>query len=511
MINVLEYLEKSAAATPFKTAVLGENTQLTYRELYIQSQRMGTSLANCIFPNQPIAVFMEKQADALISFLGIVYAGCFYSFFDSQLPAERLKQMKTSLTPAAVITDNAHYSLAMSIFPKTRILRIEALNDPAINIDHQKLKKLRGLHLDVNPLYINFTSGSTGTPKGIVVSHRSVIRFIDTFTQLFHIGTSDVIGNQAPFDFDVSVKDIYSALSTGATLAIIPMRLFTAPSALIDFICEHRITTLIWAVSALCLVNTFHGLDYRVPASVNKVLFSGETMPQKHLNAWMKRLPDSVFINLYGPSEITCNCTYHHVSRTKTYPDGIPIGKAFPNADVFLLDEDNQKIAQPQKHGEICVRGSGLALGYWNNPQLSNAVFVQNPLHTHYADPIYRTGDLGWYDSEGLLYFAGRKDFQIKYMGHRIELEEIERTMMRLPEVIQSCCIFDSEKSCLSGFYIGTAAPDKLRKHLSKHLPAYMVPRKLIQLKTMPLTKNGKIDRKKLNQFNERSTTLHDT
>ena len=333
-----------------------------------------------------------------------------------------------------------------------------------------------------------------------MVCHRSVIDFIEHFTSLFSITQEDVIGNQAPFDFDVSVKDIYSAMKTGARLEIIPKPLFSQPAKLLDHLCDRNITTMIWAVSALCLVTTFHGLDYRVPETVNKVLFSGEAMPMKHLKQWMSHLPEARFINLYGPTEITCNCTWHEVERGREYPDGLPIGRSFPNERVFLLDEENHLVTAPGVHGEICVTGTALALGYYNNPTQTESRFVQNPLVTAYPQRMYRTGDLGWYNEEGELFFAGRKDFQIKYMGHRIELEEIERALSGVEGVERACCVFDEKKGRLTAYYVGEIEGKDIRHTLSATLPVFMLPGTYVKLPEMPLNKNGKIDRKSLHR-----------
>lgn len=497
--NVLCYLETCVKTHPQKIAVIDETKQWDYDTLFHLSRRIGSALTAMVHPNTPVVVYLEKGADALSAFLGILYAGGFYSLLNPELPHSRLEQIQSVLQAEVVITNEELLPSAQALFPAATIATVETLQ--AAELDLTALEKVRRWAIDTDPVYINFTSGSTGTPKGIVVSHRSILDFIHCFTATFSITDTDIIANQAPFDFDVSVKDIYSALKTGATLVIVPRRLFSAPVELLDFLCAHRVTTMIWAVSALCLISTFHGLDYKTPDTVNKILFSGEVMPYKHLRSWQKHLPQAQFINLYGPTEITCNCTYHILEPGRDYSGGIPIGKPFPNEDVFLLDSQNHKIDTPDTVGEICVRGSALALGYYRAPEQTAAHFVQNPLNSCYPELIYRTGDLGKYDADGNLIFSGRKDFQIKYMGHRIELEEIEGAISALEGIERCCCIFDEKKSRLKGYYVGSMEKEALHAILKEQLPAFMIPGFLRKVDTMPLTKNGKIDRKQLEQM----------
>lgn len=493
MKTILEYLENSEKKHNSKVAVIDETGRYTYKELVENSKKIGSGILKKIDKGNPVPVLMEKGKETLSTFFGIVYAGCFYCLLNPSLPETRLKNIINTLNAKYIVTDQEHSELATKLVNKDYILLEEDLKNTDIN--QTKLNLIRQEILDVDPLYANFTSGSTGIPKGVVVGNRSVIDFIDNFTDIFNINENDIIGNQAPFDFDVSVKDIYSSISKGATLVIIPKRLFSLPVKLLDFICENKVTTLIWAVSALCLITTFHGLDYKTPESVNKILFSGEVMPIKHIKQWIEHLPNAMFVNLYGPTEITCNCTYHIVDKSLNYEKSIPIGKHFPNEEVFLLNDKNELIKDTGKTGEICVKGTCLALGYYNNEEQTSKSFIQNPLNPNYIDIIYKTGDLGEYDENNDLHFLGRKDFQIKFMGHRIELEEIERAMEKIPEVERSCCIFNQEKEKLYGFYVGKIDKKQVHDYLKNNLPIFMIPNKITQIEKFELTKNGKIDR----------------
>ena len=494
--NALHYLEESARRAPEKVAVIDESGSITYRGLHAACRRVGSALAAYVTPRTPVAVLMEKGIGALTAFWGIVSAGGFYTLLNPELPESRLAQIQRVLGAAYVVTDEDHLSLAEALFPPERILLLDKLLLAAENAP--LLAARRSQMVDLDPLYANFTSGSTGIPKGVVVCHRSVLDFIDVFAAQFGFTGDDIFANQAPFDFDVSVKDIYTAAKVGATLVITPKRLFSRPPELLDWLCGHRITVMVWAVSALCLINTFHGLDYRTPETVRQVLFSGETMPLRHLRTWMEHLPEARFVNLYGPTEITCNCTYHILDRTRSYDEGIPIGRPFPNEDVFLLDENDAPVTVPGAAGEICVRGSALALGYWNAPEQTAAAFTPDPRCAGYPGRIYRTGDLGRYDAAGDLCFCGRRDFQIKYMGHRIELEEIERAVSAMDGVDRCCCVFDPRKNRLYGFFTGTAEGKALRQALLQQLPNFMVPSVLRPVDAFPLNKNGKIDRARL-------------
>lgn len=494
--NILEYLEGSSKRFPDKTAFADEHSSCTFRELEMTARRIGTALAKYFVPRNPVPVFMEKSVETIGVFMGAVYAGCFYVLIDTKQPASRLNQILEILDSEVIVTSEKYLEDLEKLDFKGEVLLAKNLAEEPEN--KELLKEIRAQAVDMDPLYGIFTSGSTGVPKGVVVGHRSVLDFIDSFTELFDISEKDVIGNQAPWDFDVSVKDIYSGLKTGATVQIIPKQMFSFPTKLIDYLIEREVTTLIWAVSALCIISTLNGFEYKVPDKIKKILFSGEAMPVKHLNIWRKYLPDVMYVNIYGPTEITCNCTYYIIDREFQPGDVLPMGKAFPNEKVFLLDEENRLITEKNKTGELCVTGSALALGYYKNREQTEKAFVQNPLNDRYLEMMYRTGDLAYYNDFGELCFASRKDFQIKHMGHRIELGEIEAAMEKIPEIIRSCCIFDSAKSKIVAFYEGDIERRPLARALGQYVPAFMVPNVFRQVERMPLTKNGKIDRKAL-------------
>lgn len=507
--NILELLERSAERFPDRPAFGDPEKDISFRELVRKARAAGELLAADVPSESPVAFYLEKSVDAVIAMFGAVYAGGFYSFIDVRQPAARAQKVLDVLEPAVLITDEENAEKAEELsFGGRRILLKDLLEQAGRTLSGQKeplpplspvLARIRSTMTDTAPLYVNFTSGSTGTPKGVAVCHRSVIEFIAHFAPLFQVTEEDIFGNQAPFDFDVSVKDIYSGLYTGAKVQIIPREYFSNPTQLMDYLCEKKTTILIWAVSAMCFVSIMNALDYRIPETVRAVGFSGEVMPIKQLNVWKKYLPDAMYVNLYGPTEITCNCTYYVLDPGKEYglEEVIPAGTAFENEKVFLLDEENQEVdpSDLSGEGEICVGGTCVALGYYRDPERTAAAFVQNPLNDRYPERIYRTGDIGRYDADGNLVYVSRKDFQIKHLGHRIELGEVEADTMARDGVSRACCIYDAKKKRLILFYTGERDKKDLEKELKEILPPFMVPNKTIRLEEMPLNKNGKIDR----------------
>ncbi len=494
LTNVLDYLDRSVSLYADKIALSDSKNEATYSQLGERSDAIGSAIIERSgTKNSPVVVFIDRNIESVISFMGVAKSGNFYVPIDRQLPVKRVELIINTLMPkAAIIWEKDNRILDEIGFDSERLVYDEIVSH-CVNRD--ALALVREKAIDTDPLYAIFTSGSTGVPKGVLVCHRSVIDLIENFAEAFDFDDTRVFGNQAPFDFDVSVKDIYSCIRNGGSMFVIPKLFFSFPAKLIACLNERKINTIIWATSALRIVENLNALETNIPETLRTVMFSGEVMPNKVLNYWRNKLPSVNFVNLYGPTEITCNCLYYKVDRPFRDEEALPIGIAFRNTDILLLDGD-ELVTEPGVKGEICVRGTSLAHGYYNNPEKTAEAFCQNPLNKAYPELIYRTGDLAKYGEDGLFYFVSRKDYQIKHMGHRIELSEVEIAINSLAYIDAGCCIYDEKNEQIVLFYQSENECDReILKDAGKLLPKYMLPNRMIHFTALPMTKNAKIDR----------------
>ncbi len=491
--NVLQLLEHRVAVTPEATAVVDGRSSMSYGELANCSRRVGSALLAMEPRPRAALIFMPKNCDALCAIMGALYAGIPYVPVDPSIPLGRLEKILYLLGASALICVDGTDPKLEGEHPDVSVCGIGSLI--AAEEDFQALEVARAAALETDPAYVLFTSGSTGVPKGVAISHRAILSFIDEFVSITGICEHDRIASQAPLDFDVSTKDIYGALATGATLVLIPRELFMRPAALMDFLCEQGATVLVWAVAALCLLSAYHALRRDVLPELRIVAFSGEVMPGAHLKAWRKAFPHADFLNLYGPTEITCNCLYHRLDPARDYKEGIPLGVSFPHCGVSIVDAEGNEVTRADEPGEIVVRGPSLALGYVGMPEVTARAFVQDPLEHRFPVRAYLTGDLAAYSPEGELFFRGRKDNQIKYQGHRIELEEIDVAFEAVVGVDRCRCVFDQKRERLLAFFEGHASEKDVHAAALKSLPQHMVPGVIRKVDDMPLNKNGKVDR----------------
>lgn len=497
--NVLEWLEFSAKRVPEKTALQDEQEQITFKEYHDKSIGIAEAILEAGYgTKKPVVVYIEKGVKVLVSFMGIVYSGNFYSPIDTEMPAARVNKILEILKPELVITTKELEKEFRAFDYHGKFLFYEETKEKEESLIVQNAVSSI---IDTDLLYVLFTSGSTGVPKGVCITHRSVIDYIDWVTGMFGITEQDSFGNQAPFYFDNSILDIYSAMKSGAVLHIIPQKLFSQPVLLLEYLKMHKINTIFWVPSALIVVSRLKALrNVDMTGTLKRVLFCGEVMPNKQLNIWRKYLPDVVYANLYGPTEITDACTYYIVDRKFGDDEPLPMGYPMRNTDIMVLDEDDCLVTDTDIVGELCVRGTGLSTGYYRNPEKTQAAFVQNPLNNIYEEKIYRTGDLVKYNERHELVYLSRKDFQIKHMGHRIELGEIETAVSSLPGVSLCCCLYDEKHSRIVLFIDKNMKKDEINQQLKRMIPEYMLPGKIIVREEMPVNANGKIDRVKLKE-----------
>ena len=497
--NVTYWLDRTAGRLPDKTAFADEKKEVTFRELRTQAMALATQMLQKTLFKKPVVIYLEKGVDVLVSFMGAAYSCNFYSPIDIEMPASRVNKILEVLNPALVITTAELKTVFEQYDYEGEYLIFEEAIDG--DIDEQMIDAVRAKGIDTDLLYVLFTSGSTGVPKGVTINHRSVIDYIDWVTETFDITEEDSFGNQAPFYFDNSILDIYSTVKSGATTYIIPKNLFAQPVPLLGYLKEKRINTIFWVPSALIVVaklKAFRNVD--LSDTLQRVLFCGEVMPNKQLNTWRKFLPDVLYANLYGPTEITDACTYYIVDREFADDEPLPIGIPMANTDIILLNDKNEPVSGGEV-GELCVRGTSLSMGYYNNPEKTKEAFVQNPLNPYVPETIYRTGDLVKYNEYGELVYLSRKDFQIKHMGHRIELGEIETAVSSLEEIALCCCLYDEKRQKIVLFIEVELDKAYINEQISKLVPEYMLPNKVIALEKMPINANGKIDRVKLKEY----------
>ena len=491
-INILEYLEDTAARVPEKLAFSTGKEGMTFSEVQSGAASIGSYIANKGIYREPIVIFMDKHPATVTAFFGVIYSGNFYVCLDEKMPDARILAIVENLRPRMAIADKKNIERAKKLLADTTVVSYDEV--AAAPIDRDALFSVRKKQIDTDAIYVVFTSGSTGVPKGVVACHRSVIDYTEHLCEALGFSEETVFANQTPLYFDAPLKEIMPTLKFGATTYFVPKVCFSFPVKLIEYLNEYKINTVCWVVSAFVQVSSLGALEKFKPMYLKKIAFGSEVFPYKQYKIWREALPDAEFYNLYGPTEATGMSCFWRAEREIAEGEPIPIGEPFKNTRVKLLDEEGREANE----GEICIGGTCLTMGYYNAHEKTADVFVQDPTNTAYGELLYRTGDIGRYNEHGELVFVCRRDSQIKHMGHRIELGEIDSAAMKHDSVSRTVCLYDTEGKRILLFYTGDCEEKELTSFISAQLPRYMLPAVVKKLTSMPLTDNGKIDRRGL-------------
>ena len=384
---------------------------------------------------------------------------------------------------------------------QTIIMTLETMQNRMLSdVDEINIYNKLNFQIDTDPSCIINTSGSTGIPKGVILNHKSFFDFLTWSTETFELNEHTIIGSLSPSVFDIFVYEIWLMASKGSTIVILNSNMSMFPAKLLQQMKIEKVNFIFWVPSIMVNIANMDLLKKIDLQDLRLVWFAGEVFPTKQFNYWRKYLPQVEFANLYGPIEITLDCTYYIVKRDFDDSEPLPIGYPCRNTDILILN-DTDELCTPGEEGELCVRGTSLAMGYYKNSEKTAQAFVQNPLNSNYPETIYRTGDVVYINELGEIVFKGRKDSLIKHMGYRIELGEIEHAVINKLKIVQYCCaVYNKQKKEITLFYESAKKIEasEFRKQLIALFPKYMVPVVYIQRDLLPRNTNGKIDRQKL-------------
>lgn len=496
-INLIDSFERTVREKESETAVKHKEESISFGDLKYRAQILGTMLDDAVpgMVNQPVAVFLPKGIHAIITDLGILYCANPFMNLDVKTPGERIRNIFALIRPVAVVTERRYQAVFSDV--DVPVLFIDEMDWEGSFPDAARLSGKRDGLIDTDPFCIINTSGSTGTPKGVVLNHRSFFDFIAVSNERFGFDGSEVMGSLSPVVFDIFDFELCMLMVNGSQIVLLDAFLASFPARLLEAVAAERVSFIFWVPSIMVNIANL-GLLEKIPLpDLRLVWFAGEVFPTKQFCYWYDHLPDAKFANLYGPIEITLDCTYYVVEDRPVESEPLPIGIPYRNTDVLILNEDGQRCAAGEE-GELCVRGTSLAMGYYNNPEKTATAFTQNPLNPSYPELIYRTGDMVYLREDGNIMFKGRKDSLIKHMGYRIELGEIEHVVENELKLVKYCCaVYQYARKEIVLYYEGEdeKTEKEFRSALSKSFPSYMIPSVYVRMEGLPRNTNGKIDR----------------
>ncbi len=513
--TIQELFEEQAAARPGEVAVVFGHHRLTYAELNARANQLAHHLRNLgAGPDRVVGVCAERSLELIVALIAVLKAGGAYLSIDAATPPDRLRSMLQDAQPAVIVVQSRlqREIVAAALTPAGphgEVPRFVCLENDSRLLDRMGTANPRPAGTPENLAYVCFTSGSTGGPKGVAIPHRAVVRLVRNTNYITFL-PADIFLQYAPVPFDASTFEIWGPLLNGARLVVLPPLLLSL-AELGAFIRKQRISVL-WLTAGLFHQMVEQQLDSL--QGVRQILAGGDVLSVSHVRQALERLGEGRLINGYGPTENTTFTCCHPITRSSVEGRSIPIGRPISNTQCFILDRDLQPVPIGAT-GELFAGGDGLAHGYLNQPELTAEKFIPNPFQP--GTRLYRTGDLARFLPDGNIEFLGRSDLLVKIRGFRIELGEIERALEDHPAVSEGVVTaredVPGEKRLVAYFTVrGESAPTavELRSFLAETLPDYMVPSVFLCLESLPLTRNGKVDRHGLPAPNGRRSDLEE-
>ena len=512
--SLQDYVTRQAERRPQATALVHGDLRMTYEALESRSNRLVRLLRERAGRGDRIGLLLPKSPAAITAMLASLKAGAIYVPLDPESPAARLEKILHAADCRLLLASAPAVPLLRQLMPRLeQALRPELVWIGDVPVDTGDLaatfSEADAAALSAEPLvdggagddpaHLLFTSGSTGTPKGVIVAHRNVMAFVSWANAYFGVSATDRVSCHSPLVFDLSTLDLFGGFAAGAEVHLVPAQLNLFPGRLVDFIRAHRLTQWFSVPSLLAYLARFDAVQQGDFPELKRIIWCGEVFATPALRYWMERVPHASFTNLYGPTETTIASSYFTVEAPPCDPSAsVPIGRACGGEALHILGPDLEPLP-PGEVGEIGIGGSGVTLGYWRDPERTGAAFVTLPSQAR----VYRTGDLGMCDRDGLVHFLGRKDSQIKSRGHRIELGEIEAALHTVPEIAQGVVVaiaaagFGGHTICCAYLpHAGTElSPAAARDRLAVLVPRYMLPARWRAMDRLPANANGKVDR----------------
>ncbi|TRX33014.1 amino acid adenylation domain-containing protein [Flavobacterium sp. ZT3R18] len=503
--TIVDLFEDQVARTPDNIAVVFEDQVLMYQELNEKSNQLAHYLREKgVKSNTHVFFFLERGIDYLVCMLGVWKVGGHFTPLDINFPTERNKGILQQAKDFFILSSNDY------------LLQVEALGD---NVDYLIFeaaycenydKDNLGLVLEIKSLaYIIFTSGSTGVPKGAMVEHFGMVNHLFAKITDFEISDKDNVGQTATHIFDVSIWQFMTALIVGGKTTILIGEDAWNPEKIFQCIDNNSITILESVPAHFSILLDFLSRESVLPLlrSLRYLIMNGESLPVEYCKKWFEYYPSIPMANVYGPTECSDDITHYIFKEcSENWRGSVPIGKPIQNMSIYILD-NHLNLLPHGTAGDLYVSGIGVGQGYLNDIEKTQLAFVRNPFFRegslNHSEKLYKTGDLAKWHADGILEFIGRKDDQVKINGIRIELGEIENVLHQCPLVSQSVLLISTDENKnknLTAYIVsnGVFSPKEIQNYMKEHLPDYMVPSLYVEIDAVPLTPNGKVDRKAL-------------